>query len=62
MFVKGGVMMSNLIEFFNQVTGLDILNLGSDPIKFVVVVFGFLICYDVVHIVFSSLFDFTYKR
>lgn len=54
--------MSNLIEFFNTVTGLDVLNIGSNPVKYVIVVFGFLICYDVVHIVFGSLFDFTYKR
>ena len=54
--------MSTLVEFFNTVTGLDVLNIGSDPIKYVIVVFGFLICYDVVHIVFGSLFDFTYKR
>ena len=62
MFVKGGVMMTTLVDFFNTVTGLDVLNIGFDPIKYVIVVFGFLICYDVVHIVFGSLFDFTYKR
>ena len=54
--------MSTLIEFFNNVTGLDVLNLGSNPIHFLIVVFGFVIVYDVIYIVFGSLFDFTYRK
>lgn len=54
--------MSTLIEFFNNVTGLDVLNLGNSPIHFLIVVFAFVIVYDVIHIVFGSLFDFTYRK
>ncbi len=54
--------MSTLIEFFNNVTGLDVLSLGNNPIHFLIVVFGFVIVYDVIHIVFGSLFDFTYRN
>lgn len=54
--------MSTLIEFFNNVTGLDVLNLGNNPIHFLIVAFAFVIVYDVIHIVFGSLFDFTYRK
>ena len=35
--------MSTLIEFFNNVTGLDVLSLGNNPIHFLIVVFGFVV-------------------
>lgn len=54
--------MANLIEFFNNITGLDVLNLGNSPIKFLIVAFAFVIVYDVIHIVFGSLFDFSYRK
>ena len=54
--------MSTLIEFFNNVTGLDVLNIGNSPINFLIVAFAFVIVYDVIHIVFGSLFDFTYRK
>ena len=54
--------MSTLVEFFNSVTGFDVLNLGNNPIHFLIVAFAFVIVYDVIHIVFGSLFDFTYRK
>lgn len=53
--------MSNLIEFFNQIVGFDVLSMDSNPINYIIVIFAFIIVYDVIHIVFGSLFDFTYK-
>lgn len=51
--------MSNLLEFFNTLTGLS---LPSEPLfTALLVIFGFLIVYDVIHIIFGSVFSFIYK-
>ena len=52
--------MTTLLEFFQNITGIQ-LNLNNDIVLALVIVFGFLICYDVIHIVFSSLFGFVQK-
>lgn len=51
--------MTNLIEFFETLTGLTI---PESPIfTALIVLFGFIIVYDVIHIVFGSVFQFIYK-
>lgn len=52
--------MSSFLDFFNEITGIT-LNLDNDITLALVIVFGFLICYDIIHIVFSSLFGFVQK-
>lgn len=54
--------MQTLIEFFNNITGFDVMSMDSNPINYIIVIFGFIIVYDVIHVVFGSLFDFTYKK
>ncbi|MCM1363591.1 MAG: hypothetical protein NC122_00615 [Faecalibacterium sp.] len=54
--------MTNLIEFFNKIVGFDVLSMDSNPINYIIVIFGFFIVYDVIHIVFGSVFDFTHKK
>lgn len=51
--------MSNLIEFFETITGLTIPE--SPVFTALIVLFGFMIVYDVIHIVFGSVFQFIYK-
>lgn len=51
--------MTNLIEFFETLTGLTI---PESPIfTALIVLFGFIIVYDVIHIVFGSVFQFICK-
>lgn len=51
--------MTNLIEFFETLTGLSF---PSDPLFIALaVIFGFFIVYDLIHIIFSSVFGFIYK-
>lgn len=51
--------MSNLIEFFETITGLTVT---SDPLfTALAIIFGFIIVYDLIHIIFSSVFGFIYK-
>ena len=52
--------MTTLVEFFQNITGIQ-LNLNNDIVLSLVIIFGFFICYDVIHIVFSSLFGFVQK-
>ena len=52
-------MMSNLIEFFETITGFSFSN---DPLFIALaVIFGFIIVYDLIHILFSTVFGFIYK-
>lgn len=50
--------MSNLIDFFQTITGLS-LDWSNPALQVLACVCGFVIVYDVVHSVFGSLFGFT---
>lgn len=51
--------MTNLIDFFETITGLTVT---SDPLfTSLAIIFGFIIVYDLIHILFSSVFGFIYK-
>lgn len=52
--------MNNLIEFFETLIGFD-FPVNEPLFMALAVIFGFLIVYDVIHIVFSSVFSFIYK-
>lgn len=49
--------MTTLLEFFQNVTGIT-LNMNNDIVLGLVLVFGFLIVYDIIHIIFGSAFIF----
>lgn len=49
--------MQTLLEFFQNVTGIT-LNMNNDIVLSLVIVFGFLIVYDIIHIIFGSTFNF----
>lgn len=51
--------MTNLIQFFETITGLTVT---SDPLfTALAIIFGFIIVYDLIHILFSTVFGFIYK-
>lgn len=53
--------MNTIVEFFEQITGIS-LNLSHNPTLVLVLVFGFLIVYEIIHIVFGSAFGFMNNR
>lgn len=53
--------MTTLLEFFENITGIT-LNMDNNITFALVIIFGFFIVYDIIHIVFSSLFGFVNKN
>lgn len=53
--------MTTLIDFFETITGMT-LNMDNDVTAALVIIFGFFIVYDIIHIVFSSPFGFVNKK
>lgn len=51
-------MTTTLTEFFNIITGMGI-DMDNPIHAGLMLTFGFLIVYDVIHILFSSVFGFT---
>ncbi len=49
--------MTTLLEFFENVTGIT-LNMNNDIVLTLVIIFSFLIVYDIIHIIFGSAFRF----
>lgn len=45
--------MTSLLDFFNTITGLN-LNINNPVVLVLVCVFGFLILYNIVHVIFGS--------
>lgn len=53
--------MTNFIDFFESITGLS-LDWSLPPLQALALICGFIIVYDIVHIVFGSMFGFIQRK